>query len=191
MAQGKKNARRRRAWIVFEDESGFSLIPPLRKTWAPRGHTPVIRHPFNWKRVSAASALCYRFDGQRARLYFHTRPGTYNDEGLIEFINQLRRHFRGDQVILLWDGLPSHRSRRMSDFLQTQRRWLQVERLPAYAPELNPVEGLWSNLKGGELANRVEDTIEATVAAATDGIARVRQRQELLFSLLDHAGLTL
>jgi transposase len=54
---------------------------------------------------------------------------------------------------LLWDGLPSHRSRAMRAWLATQRSWLVVERLPAYAPELNPTEGLWSSLKAAELAN--------------------------------------
>jgi DDE superfamily endonuclease len=124
LAGAKKGARQRRAWIVFEDESGFSLTPPLRATWAPRGRTPVVRHRFNWKRMSATIALCYRSDGQRARLYFHTRPGTYNDIGLIEFLEQLRRHFRGEQVLLLWDGLPSHRSGRMRAYLARQHRWL-------------------------------------------------------------------
>ncbi len=78
----------------------------------------------NWIRVSAAAALCYRWDGRRARLYLHLRPGSYNDESLIEFIRQLRRHFRGQQVLLLWDGLNSHHSHTMRRYLETQRRWL-------------------------------------------------------------------
>ena len=56
---------------------------------------------------------------------------------------------------MLWDGLPAHRGRAMRDWLNTQRRWLVVERLPAYALELNPVEGLWSWLKGTQLANLI------------------------------------
>lgn len=88
-----------------------------------------------------AAALAYRWDGARTRLYFQTQDGTYNEESLIEFIRELRRHFRGEQVILLWDGLPSHRSRMMTRFLAEQRHWLEVRRLPAYAPELNPAEG--------------------------------------------------
>src|SRR5262245_45062047 len=79
-------AREKRAWIVFVDQSGFSLTPAVRRTWAPRGKTPVLRHRFNRKRMSMAGALAYRWDGRRARLYFHTCPGSYNDERLIEFI---------------------------------------------------------------------------------------------------------
>lgn len=88
-----------------------------------------------------AAALAYRWGGARSRLYFQTREGTYNQESLIEFVRELRGRFRGEQVILLWDGLPSHRSRRMTAFLAEQRHWLEVRRLPAYAPELNFARG--------------------------------------------------
>src|SRR5262249_61439084 len=80
------------------------------------GSTPVLRHPFNWKRISMAAALAYRWDGARTRLFFWTQDGNYNEESLIEFIRDPRRHFRGERVILLWDRLPSHRSRMMIEF---------------------------------------------------------------------------
>ena len=178
LAEGKKNARRRHAWVVFEDESGLSLLPSVRRTWAPRGKTPVLTHPFNWKRVSVAAALAYSPDGARARLLFHLREGSYNDEALIEFLRRLRRHPLGDKVTLLWDGLPSHRSRAMSAFIASQRRWLVVERLPAYAPDLNPVEWLWGNLKGTELANLCAETLDGTIQAATAGVRRIRRRRD-------------
>jgi transposase len=89
------------------------------------------------------AALLYRWDGKRSRLYFQTQPGSYNDEKLIAFLKDLRRHLRGQKAILIWDGLPAHKSRVMKDYLHQQRRWLQVELLPGYAPDLNPVEALW------------------------------------------------
>jgi transposase len=191
VARDKKIASRKQAWIVFEDESGASLTPVVRRTWAPRGKTPVLRHRFNWERISMAAALAYRWDGARSRLYFQTREGSYNEESLIEFVRELRRHFRGEQVILLWDGLPSHRSRLMTQFLAEQERWLEVRRLPAYAPELNPAEGLWSNLKGRELANRCESMVRTVSWVARLGADRVRSDRGLLFSFLRHAGLKL
>jgi transposase len=190
LAEGKKNAWRRKAWIVFQDESGISLTPPLRRTWAPRGQTPVLRFHFNWKRLSMAAALAYRYDGATSRLVFATRAGAYNDASLIEFLIQLRRHLRGDKATLIWDGLPSHRSRAMRAFLATQRPWLVVERLPAYAPDLNPVEALWGNIKGTELANPCAENLDETLDAATDGIIRVRHRR-LAFAFLHQAGLSL
>jgi putative transposase len=66
-----------------------------------------------------------------------------------------------------------------------------VERLLAYAPKLNPVEGLWSNLKGTELANRSDETIDATVRAADAGVQRVKSQQQLLFAFLRRTGLSL
>jgi hypothetical protein len=62
-------------------------------------------------------------------------------------LGELHRFLGGEKATLLWDGLPAHRSRAMQAFVASQRRWLVVERLPAYAPELNPVEALWANLK--------------------------------------------
>ena len=72
---------------------------------------------------------------------------------------ELRRFLGGEKATLLWDGLPAHRSRAMRAWLNTQRHWLVVERLPAYAPELNPTEDLWAWLKGTELANLVCPTL--------------------------------
>lgn len=135
--------------------------------------------------------IAYRADGTCARLLLHMCMGAYNDEKLIQVVRDLRRHLRGAKATLLWDGLMSHRSRLMQGFLRTQRHWLVVERLPAYAPELNPVEGLWANLKGGELANRCEETIEATVAAVEVAVDRVRRHQQLLFAFVGQTGLSL
>jgi transposase len=110
--------------------------------------------------MSMSAALCYRPDRSSAELVFATQPGAYNTETLIDFLTKLRTHLGRDaKVTLLWDGLPSHRSRDMTRFTAECRSWLRVERLPAYAPELNPVEGLWGNVKATELANRCPDGI--------------------------------
>jgi len=58
----------------------------------------------------------------------------------------------GEKATVLWDGLPAHRSKAMAAFVTSQRGWLVVERLPGYAPELNPAEQVWGNLKGQDLA---------------------------------------
>lgn len=192
LASGKKNARRRRAWLVFEDESGLSQHPVVRRTWAPRGQTPVLIHPLNnWKRLSIAAALAFRWDGRRARLFFQTRPGTYTTKALLPFLRALKRHFRGQRVLLLWDGLGAHTSRRMRAYVATQRAWLTIERLPAYAPELNPVEPLWGNVKGCDLANHCAPDLEALAQPLHAGMRRVRSHPTLAFSFLRHAGLTL
>ena len=192
VAASKKNARRHRAWIVFEDESGVSQQPVIRRTWAPRGHPPVLIHTgANWKRLSVAAVVAFRWDGRRSRLYFQTRPGTYTDMTLIAFLRALKWHFRGQRVILIWDGLGAHKSRHMMAYLARQRSWLTVERLPAYAPELNPVEPVWGNVKGCELANVCPTDILALRGPLHAGFGRIRRRPSLAFAFLHHAGLAL
>jgi transposase len=177
---------------VFEDESGVSQQPVVRRTWAPRGQTPCLRHTgANWKRLSIAAALAFRWDGRRTRLYFQTRPGTYTDGTLIEFLRALKQHFRGQRVVLIWDGLGAHKSRRMQRYLVTQQSWLHVERLPAYAPDLNPVELLWGNLKARELANCCPADVLTLRRPIRVGCQRIRRHPRLAHAFLRHVGLEL
>jgi hypothetical protein len=193
VAQDQKGAADKRAWLVFFDESGISLLPETRRTWSPRGRTPILRHRCNWKRASMAAALGYlASDRERGpRLCFHLQPASYNTASLIEVLTQLGAFYVGEHVVLLWDGLGAHWSHAMRDWLATQHHWLTVERLPAYAPELNPVEGLWANLKAVELANFAGDQLLEVADAAEQGIGRVCDDQRLVWSFLAHTGLTL
>jgi transposase len=191
LASTEKRARRQHALIVFEDESGVSLLPSVRATWAPRGHTPVLRHRFGWKRLSLAAALVFEPDRSDAHLVFQLRPGAYNGETLIEFLTDLHQLEPGRRMLLLWDGLPAHRSRCMTDWINEQRSWLSVERLPAYAPELNPTEQVFGNLKSTELANLCRDTIAEVQAIAEDGLGRIGNDAQLCFAFMRHSGLSL
>ena len=130
-------------------------------------------------------------DGRDAHLVFELRPGAYNGETLIEFLVDLHRLERGRRMVLLWDGLPAHRSRCMTDWITDQRAWLSVERLPGYAPELNPTEQVFGNLKSTELANLCRDTIDEVAAVAEDGLDRIGTDAELCFAFLRHASLQL
>jgi transposase len=150
----------------------------------------VLVHPFNWKKASMAAAICYGVRGGGAQLAFHITPGNYDTDRLIEVLGELRRFLGGEKATLLWDGLPAHRSNAMRAWLNTQRSWLVVERLPAYAPELNPVEGLWSSLKAVELANLTAPTLAEVIGQAHRGIERIRGLPHLAYSFLRHAGLS-
>jgi transposase len=89
---------------------------------------------------------------------FQLRPSAYNGVSLLEFLMELHRE-RRRSMVLLWDGLPAHRSRRITDWIDARRSWLCVERLPGYAPELNPTEQVFGSLKSNELASLSSDTI--------------------------------
>jgi len=191
VAQDKKSARRQKALICFEDESGFSMLPSVRATWAPRGRTPVLHHHFNWKRLSMAGALAYEADASDAFLVFSTRAGSYNDEALVEFLTEMHELVGDRKVILIWDGLPSHRSGYMKSFITSQKSWLSVEQLPGYAHDLNPIEQVWGNLKSTELANLCPDTIDEAAQFADDGLCRIGSETELCLAFLRHTGLKL
>ena len=164
----------------------------MRSTWAPRGKTPVLRHHLNnWKRLSMSAAVCFRPDASNAALVFGMRTGSYNDEALMEFLIELHSHLKNDKVSLIWDGLPSHRSRAMRQFITKQRHWLVVEPLPPYAYDLNPVEQVWGNLKGKELANLCPDTIGEAAEVADRGLCRIGNEDQLCFAFLRHCGLRL
>jgi hypothetical protein len=194
VATDQKGARAESAWLVFFDESGISLIPPVRRTWSPRGQTPLLRHRMAWKRASMAAALGYRPDrtgAMQARLCFHLQADSYDTDSLIRVLDQLAGFYAGHRVVLLWDGLSSHWSFKMRTHLDAQRHWLTVERLPTYAPDLNPVESLWANLKGAELANFSGDTIAEVADQAQHGIQRVCDSDSLVVGFLAHTGLSL
>ena len=137
-----------------------------------------------------AAAICYGVRGGGAQLAFHVTAGNYDTDTLIQVLGELRRFLGGEKATLLWDGLPAHRSRAMRAWLHTQRSWLVVERLPGYAPELNPTEGLWSSLKAVELANLVAPTLAEVIQQAHRGVERVRRTPHLAYSFLRHAGLS-
>lgn len=159
----------------------------MRRTWALRGHTPVLTHRWNWKRYSAIGALAFR-RGKQPRALIQLIPGSARSPSIAAFLKHLRRHIRG-KVVIFWDGAQTHRAvivRELADSYD----W-QLERLPAYSPDLNPVEGWWSWMKGGPLANFAGDTLQEVGAAVRTGTRRVQRRPKLIEAFLAKAGLSL
>jgi putative transposase len=138
-----------------------------------------------------AAALAYRPHRSAAALVFAMRSGAYDTESLIDFLDAFHAHFTGEKVTLIWDGLPAHRSNAMKAWIARQRSWLVVESLPPYAPDLNPVELLWGNVKGVELGNLCPEAIEDAWSAAEAGLQRAGSDYQLCFNFLDHTGLSL
>lgn len=188
LAGSKKNAGLG-ATVVFVDESGFSERPPLRRSWSPRGETPVVRHRGRrWRRVSAIGALAYPLDGSRPRLFHVPHDGNTRTAQILSFLSHLRRHL-GGRVVVVWDGLNPHRAPAVLQRLAAYG-W-SAERLPAYSPDLNPVEGLWSWIKGGVLAHRGEEGLAVLVDSVRRAVRRARRRPGLLLGFLAKTGLFL
>jgi len=170
------------------DESGFSQRPPIRATWAPRGQTPCLVEPFNWERVSGIGAVLASPDGRRTRWLLALHRGGIGSRHVVRFLNHLKCH-RRRPVILLWDGLTAHRSWLTRQALRHHRDWLRLQPLPAYAPELNPVEQLWAHLDATALANTPAEDLERLSRRVRRGLGRVRRHPHLGRAFLRHAGL--
>jgi len=188
LAADKKRAQRLGAALGFLDESGFAQRPPIRATWAPKGHTPVVREPFNWQHLSAIGAVLTTPTGRRPRWVLAVHRGAIRGPHVARFLTALRRH-RRKRVILLWDRLPAHRSRRVAVALQRHRSWLTVEWLPAYAPELNPLEPFWAHLDATALANTPAEDPQHLRRQVRNGLQRVRRRPHVGRGFLRHTGL--
>lgn len=148
MARHQKKASDEGYVIVWVDESGFYLLPLAVRTWAPRGHTPILRVKLTHDHLSAISGIT--LDG---RLFLQVREQSYDGDAIVGFLRVLLRKISG-KVLVIWDGAPIHRSQAVKDFLRRgAAKRLHLEALPSYAPDLNPDEGIWNYLKRVELAN--------------------------------------
>jgi transposase len=186
-----RNARRRNAIVCFQDETGISLKPSIRATWAPRGQTPMLTHRCSWGRLSLSGVIGYEPDGSDAWVVFSMLEGSYNGDALVEFLSELKGHLEGRKITLVWDNLPAHRSKVVKEWALAQRDWLVIERLPGYAPDLNPIEMLWGGAKGQELANLCASSIDEVAAVADATLCRAGSEPQMLSSFRRHCGLEL
>jgi transposase len=183
-----RRARRRKAHLVFLDESGFMLTPTVRRTLAPRGRTPIIKCWDRHDRISAISAVTISPGRRRLGLYFRLLPDDVNVRGedTVEFLKQLRGHIRGPMTVL-WDGANIHdRSRAVRRYLAKHPE-VHTERLPAYAPETNPDEGVWQHTKYARLANFAPEDTRQLRRALIEELDRLHRRPDLLQAFLRHA----
>jgi transposase len=160
----------------------LSERPHRCRTWAPKGQTPVLQYHFNWKTLSAMAGVTWW------NFYFRLFPGAIRSPQIILFLSHLLRHIPG-KLLIVWDGLPGHRSRAVWDFVRQQRGRLWLEFLPAYAPELNPVEYLWAHWKQHELPNFCPQNFGQLSAHARRALRRMRRRPTLVCAFWEQAEL--
>jgi DDE superfamily endonuclease len=197
LGQASRLAAATGAYLCFEDEAGQNLRPPKARTWALRGHTPVVRVSGKGSgRVSVAGLACYK-PGERSRLFYKVRThrGRKGERrsmseadyaGLVTAAhNQLH-----SPVILIWDNLNTHVSAAMRAFTGAHPDWLTEARLPAYAPDLNAVEGAWANIKNG-LGNLAATDIDQLTAIIKNRLKSIQYRPGLIDGFLAQTGLIL
>lgn len=92
-------------------------------------------------------------EGRHSKLFIRTIAGALTKEETIFFLEDLKRHLHGKKLLLIWDGLPAHRSKKVAEYVKMQSAWLRTACLPSYAPELNPIEYCWGAMKKKHLGN--------------------------------------
>jgi transposase len=184
LAGHQKGAETQQQSILFIDESGFYPLPSVVRTYAPVGQTPIMREWWTRDHLSAISAI-----SPEGKLYFHCQDRPLNSADVIAFLAHLLREVPG-RLVIIWDGSPIHRSHAVKEFLANgAAQRLHLERLPAYAPELNPDEGLWQQLKGVELRNLCCLHLPHLRRELRGAVKRVRRKPRLIKSFFRGAKL--
>ena len=142
----------------------------------------MLQETFNWKSLSIIGGLA------RWRFYFQIHAGSIKSLQVVEFLQHLQRHIRG-KMLVIWDGAPIHRSVLVKDCVAASQGRITLERLPAYAPELNPVEYMWGHLKTHEIANLIATKAWELSMEATAALRRMRRRPSIIAACYTQAEL--
>jgi transposase len=185
-------AQQRGAHLVFLDESGFMLTPSVRRTWAPRGQTPILDAWDRRDRISAISSISVSPRARRLNLHFDLLPDNTNAhaEDIVAYLRRLKAQI-GGPLTVVWDGSKIHdRSKLVRAFL-AEHPEIQTERLPAYAPEVNPDELVWAWTKYGRLGNLAAANSDWLRDYLINEFMYLREHPELLASFIEGSGLPL
>ena len=156
------------------------MVCPLKRTWAPRGQTPKIRTSIeHHQRVNTIGALLITPGGRRIRLRAKSYRCNLTGEQVIDFVQHLLQHVDGS-IVLVWDKAPIHQRQKVQTFLAQHPR-IHVFNFPTSAPELNPVELVWTQLDE-YLASRAPHDIQQLVMLVRAALHRTRRSQARLWS---------
>ena len=184
-----KDADQKEAYLVFIDESGFLLSPNIRRTFAPRGKTPIIRTSDPHGRISAIGALAISPKQKRPSFYYGllSNNANYRSDSVVQFVDKVIQRI-SRPIIILWDAIPIHCSKATDQYLE-QHDNVVVEQFPSYAPELNPVDKVWLYIKYGRLPNYVPLTVDELRDRLIDEFNALRNEQHVLASCVRRSGL--
>jgi transposase len=146
-------------------------------------------HKFNWERIASIGVIACKPDASERELLLQFKEGSVNKEDMVPFLAALKEHFTGKKVVLLWDGLPAHRSTLAQDYIAAESQWLTVEPMPGYAPELNPLEYLWSSIKTKHVGNLCPDNIDILQSRLEIAGTEIGGNPDLLMGFLKASGL--
>jgi transposase len=181
-ASAQKKALAAQQTLVFVDESGFYLLPAVGRTYAPMGHTPILRETLTRDHRALIGGLT--LDG---RIFVQGQDHALCSTDVVRFLKHLLRHIAG-KLLIVWDGASIHYGA-VKDFLRRgAASRITLLRLPSYAPELNPMEGVWHYLKHVELLNVCCHTLPELRQEIRHAVARVRHRAAVLAGCIRQPG---
>ena len=173
--QLKKKAQQEGRTIVPVDEAAFYLLPAVVRTWAPKGCTPILEGVYSHDHLSAISAIT-----PHGKLYVHLHKEAMDGWDVVRFLCHLLRHIPG-KLLILWDQSKIHMGEAVRRFLRTDPdKDVWLENFPAYAPELNPEEGVWNHLKNVELANLCCQTLPELREEVHKAVKRLRHKPHVI-----------
>ena len=165
------------------------LQPTVRRTWAPVGQTP-IHHSWDRRdRLSAISALTVSPRQRRPGLYFDILDHNVRTDDFEAFVVHLLRRL-SRPIILVMDRYSVHRAAAKRLSARFGRR-VDIEWLPAYAPDLNPDEQVWNRAKYTDLANFIPEDVDELGHALAASLRDTKRQQPLLRAFFKHARLPL
>ena len=154
----------------------------LVRTYAPLGQTPILRVPLTRDHLSAIGGIT-----PQGRIFMQMQEQAYCAEHVVAFLRLLLRKIPG-KLLVIWDGASIHRAKAIKEFLAAgAAKRLHLERLPGYAPDLNPQEGVWNLLKRRELKNLCCQHLSEVREALVRAKERLRHRRKVLQSCFLHA----
>lgn len=183
MAPHQKKAEAEGRTLVWVDESAFYLLPGVVRTWAPRGEPPILRAPCTRDHLSAINGIT-----PNGRLLMQVQRAAFRGPTVVRFLRHLLRHLSG-KLLVLWDRAQIHRGAAVHAFLAAGgAARLHLETLPAYAPELNPDEGIWQYLKHVERRNFVCEDLPELQAELRRAVARLRHKRHVVQRCIAQVG---
>ena len=168
--QIQKRAKKEGAVIYFQDESGIRSDFHSGTTWALKGQTPIIEATGARFGLNMMGAIT-----PRGQMHFMIVQGTVKSDQICEFLKRLM-HGHDHKVFLIWDGHPTHKSKKVKECVGSFDGRLEIFLLPAYSPDLNPIEQLWNHAKGNGVGRRVVNGPDQLKSAL---IGKLRSLQKL------------
>ena len=178
--QIKKRAKKLRATIYFEDESGIRSDFHAGTTWAPKGKTPTIKVTgarFSTNMIAAVST--------RGNLRFMVHQGSITAQIICDFLKRLMFNAT-NPIILIWDGHPTHKSKKVRECIESFEGKLEVYLLPSYSPELNPTEQVWRSVKNHTVGRKTVFGPDQLQSAVTGCLRRLQKISKIVLAFFKH-----